>query len=402
MVYHPINSLGGMRTDSYASFLYMFIAQDNVPDAAKSRAKRLFCPFYSEVRMMKKRDYYDVLGIRKGADEKEIKKAYRKLAKKYHPDVNPGDKEAEKNFKEVTEAYNVLSDAEKKKLYDQYGFAAFEEGGAGSQSGQHFYQSYGGPDFGTGGYHEYHFEGGNMDDIFDDIFGGMFHGKSQGTGFHGQDSGGFGGSFHQSGGFGSGFGGFRRSADSAKGDDLEAQTDITFEEAAFGCDKIIHLVSQDGSGQRKSLQVHIPAGVNDGMSVRLRGKGMPGYGGGPDGDLFLKVHVRSKPGFDRKGMDIYTQIEVPFTTAVFGGEAPVDTLNGRVMCRIPEGTQAGSKIRLRGKGIVSMKDASVHGDEYVTVQVKVPKDLSQQAKQKLREFQQICDRDRSGQRGSAA
>ena len=106
---------------------------------------------------MKKRDYYDVLGIRKGADEKEIKKAYRKLAKKYHPDVNPGDKEAEKNFKEVTEAYNVLSDAEKKKLYDQYGFAAFEEGGAGPTGNGHFYQSYGGPDFGTGGYREYHF-----------------------------------------------------------------------------------------------------------------------------------------------------------------------------------------------------------------------------------------------------
>ena len=116
---------------------------------------------------MKKRDYYDVLGIRKGADEKEIKKAYRKLAKKYHPDVNPGDKEAEKNFKEVTEAYNVLSDAEKKKLYDQYGFAAFEEGGTDPTGNGHFYQSYGGPDFGTGGYREYHFEGGDMDDIED-------------------------------------------------------------------------------------------------------------------------------------------------------------------------------------------------------------------------------------------
>lgn len=400
MVYHPIDSLGGMRTGSYASFLYMFIAQDNVPDAAKSRAKRLFCPFYSEVRMMKKRDYYDVLGIRKGADEKEIKKAYRKLAKKYHPDVNPGDKEAEKNFKEVTEAYNVLSDAEKKKLYDQYGFAAFEEGGTGSTGNGHFYQSYGGPDFGTGGYHEYHFEGGNMDDIFDDIFGGMFHGRSHEESSRGQSHYGFGSGFRQ--GTGNGFGGFGQGTGTAKGEDLEAQTDITFEEAAFGCDKTIHLVSQDGSGQRTSLQVHIPAGVNDGMRVRLRGKGQPGYGGGPAGDLFLKVHVQPKPGFDRKGMDIYTQIEVPFTTAVFGGEAPVDTLSGRVMCRIPEGTQAGSKIRLRGKGIVSMKDSSVHGDEYVTVQVKVPKNLSPQAKQKLREFQQICDRDRSGQRGSAA
>ena len=370
---------------------------------------------------MKKRDYYDVLGIRKGADEKEIKKAYRKLAKKYHPDVNPGDKEAEKNFKEVTEAYNVLSDAEKKKLYDQYGFAAFEEGGAGPTGDGHFYQSYGGPDFGTGGYREYHFEGGNMDDIFDDIFGGMFHGRSHESSSHRQSRNGFGGGFHRgSGGFegnfynsgdgnfdgfhhgSSGFGGFSQGTGTAKGEDLEAQTDITFEEAAFGCDKTIHLVSGDGSGQRTSLQVHIPAGVNDGMRVRLRGKGQPGYGGGPAGDLFLKVHVQSKPGFDRKGMDIYTQIKVPFTTAVFGGEAPVDTLSGRVMCRIPEGTQAGSKIRLRGKGIVSMKDSSVHGDEYVTVQVQVPKDLSPQAKQKLREFQQICDGEHHSRRGSAA
>ena len=349
---------------------------------------------------MKKRDYYDVLGIRKGADEKEIKKAYRKLAKKYHPDVNPGDKEAEKNFKEVTEAYNVLSDAEKKKLYDQYGFAAFEEGGTGSTGNGHFYQSYGGPDFGTGGYREYHFEGGDMDDIFDDIFGGMFHGRSHGESSRGQSHYGFGSGVRQ--GTGNGFGGFGQGTGTAKGEDLEAQTDITFEEAAFGCDKTIHLVSQDGSGQRTSLQVHIPAGVNDGMRVRLRGKGQPGYGGGPAGDLFLKVHVQPKPGFDRKGMDIYTQIEVPFTTAVFGGEAPVDTLSGRVMCRIPEGTQAGSKIRLRGKGIVSMKDSSVHGDEYVTVQVKVPKDLSPQAKQKLREFQQICDGECHSRRGSAA
>lgn len=349
---------------------------------------------------MKKRDYYDVLGIRKGADEKEIKKAYRKLAKKYHPDVNPGDKEAEKNFKEVTEAYNVLSDAEKKKLYDQYGFAAFEEGGTGPTGNGHFYQSYGGPDFGTGGYREYHFEGGDMDDIFDDIFGGMFHGRSHGESSRGQSHYGFGSGFRQ--GTGNGFGGFGQGTGTAKGEDLEAQTDITFEEAAFGCDKTIHLVSQDGSGQRTSLQVHIPAGVNDGMRVRLRGKGQPGYGGGPAGDLFLKVHVQSKPGFDRKGMDIYTQIEVPFTTAVFGGEAPVDTLSGRVMCRIPEGTQAGSKIRLRGKGIVSMKDSSVHGDEYVTVQVKVPKNLSPQAKQKLREFQQICDGECHSRRGSAA
>lgn len=328
---------------------------------------------------MGKRDYYDVLGISRNADEKEIKRAYRKLAKKYHPDSNPGDKQAEKNFKEVTEAYNVLSDAEKKKLYDQFGFAAFEEGMGkdNGSGGAHFYNSYHGPDFGSdGSYREYHFEGENFNDIFDDIFGGMFHG-------------GFRGGFHQE-------------RQQSRGKDIQASTDITFEEAVFGCDKLIHLVSQDGSGGQQSLQVHIPAGIDDGMSVRLRGKGMPGKGSGEAGDLLLKVHVMPKPGFERKGMDIYTQIAIPYTTAVFGGEVPVDTLYGRVMCRVPEGIQPGNKIRLRGKGVVSMKDAAVHGDEYVTVQIQVPRNLNREAKQKLKEYEEICRRDAKRPRGSAA
>ena len=217
---------------------------------------------------MAKRDYYEVLGIGKNADAKEIKKAYRKLAKKYHPDMNPGDKNAEQKFKEITEAYNILSDDEKKKLYDQYGFAAFEEGA------------------GAGG-----------------AYGG-------GQGFHGQ--------------------------------------------------------------------------------------------GGSAGDLLLKVNVTSKPGFERKGMDIYTTANIPFTTAVFGGEAKVSTLYGDVICKIPEGTQSGRKIRLRGKGIVSMKDSTVHGDQYVTVQIQVPQNLSPEAKEKLREFQQVLYKDTQRKRGSAA
>ena len=159
---------------------------------------------------------------------------------------------------------------------------------------------------------------------------------------------------------------------------------------AFGCEKLIHLTSQNGTGKRTSLQVHVPAGIDDGQSIRLKGKGMPGVGGGEAGDLFLKVHVGAKPGFERKGADLYTTVKIPFTTAVLGGEAEVATLTGKVVCRIKPGTQSGSRIRLKGKGIVSMKDASVHGDQYVTVQIDVPKNLSAAAKQKLREFEEAC------------
>lgn len=359
---------------------------------------------------MAKRDYYEVLGIGKNADAKEIKKAYRKLAKKYHPDMNPGDKNAEQKFKEITEAYNILSDDEKKKLYDQYGFAAFEEGaGAGGAygGGQGFHgqggfdgSGFGGFNFhqdGNGGYREYHFENGNMDDmgdIFGDIFGNMFHGKgsSQSSGFGGQ-------SFHSQSGFGGGFGG--RSTQ-AKGSDLRSEVSVSFEEAAFGCDRMLRLSDPSGNGAVQTLKVHVPAGIEDGKSIRLKGKGNPGFNGGPAGDLLLKVHVSEKPGFERKGMDIYTTANIPFTTAVFGGEAKVSTLYGDVICKIPEGTQSGRKIRLRGKGIVSMKDSAVHGDQYVTVQIQVPQNLSPEAKEKLREFQQVLRKDTQRKRGSAA
>ena len=350
---------------------------------------------------MAKRDYYEVLGVGRNADAKEIKRAYRKLAKKYHPDMNPGDKQAEQKFKEVTEAYNVLSDTEKKKLYDQYGFAAFEEGfggagahGAGSQGG--FGGFNGGFNYnqgGSGGFHEYHFEGSNMDDmgdIFGDLFGNMFHGQKS-SGFGG-DSG-----FHSQ--YGSGFGG--RSA-SAKGSDLRSEVSVSLEEAAFGCERMIRLSDPSGSGAVQTLKVHVPAGIENGKSIRLKGKGNPGFNGGPAGDLFLKVNVSEKQGFERKGMDIYTTVEVPFTTAVFGGEARVSTLYGDVIVRIPEGTQSGRKIRLRGKGIVSMKDSSVHGDQYAVVRIKVPADLSPEAKAKLKEFQDIYQNDQKKRRGSAA
>lgn len=317
---------------------------------------------------MPKRDYYEVLGVSKNADAKEIKRAYRKLAKKYHPDTNPNDKDAEQRFKEVTEAYNVLSDTEKKKLYDQFGFAAFEEGGGqGYTQGQHTggWNSQG-FDFGNGGqYREFHFENGNMDDIFGDIFGDIFHEGSQ-TGFKG--------------GFGR-----RTGSSQRKGRDMTADIGVTFEEAAFGCSKRISFEN----GQSQSLEVKIPAGIADGQSIRLRGKGYAGSGGAQAGDLLLKVHVAEKPGYERKGMDVYTTENIPYTTAALGGNVVFHTLYGDVQCKVPAGTQSGSKIRLKKKGIVSMKDSSVYGDAYVTIQIAVPKNLSALERQKLQELQKL-------------
>ena len=342
--------------------------------------------------MAVKRDYYDVLGIDRNADEKTIKKAYRKLAKKYHPDTNAGNPDAADKFKEVNEAYDILSDPKKKKMYDQFGHAAFEAGadpGAGAGAGG-FGGFQGG---GNGSYQEFHFNGENMDDIFGDIFGNMFHG-SHGGGFHS----GFGGSgFHS----GSGFGGFHQQDFPQKGSDVKASINVTFDEAAFGADKRISLSSPDGiSGAPQTLQVHIPAGIDTGKSIRLKGKGMPGTGGGEPGDLLLKVTVGTRPGYDRKGSDVYTTISIPYTTAVFGGEATVPTLYGNVICKIREGMQSGSKIRLRGKGIVSMKNPSVRGDQYVTIQIQVPQNLNYTAKEKLHEYAKACGLERSNASGS--
>ena len=344
-----------------------------------------------------------MLGLSKGAEDKEIKRAYRKLAKKYHPDTNAGDPAAEQKFKDVTEAYTILSDPEKRKLYDQFGHAAFDgsmpEGGAYQYSGAGAGQN--------GGYQEFHFNGENMDDIFGDIFGNMFHGShgfgSNGTYEHFTGNGGgfhsgFGGSgFHS----GNGFGGFHQQDFPQKGSDVKASINVTFDEAAFGADKRISLSGPDGSsGAPQTLQIHIPAGIDTGKSIRLKGKGMPGTGGGEPGDLLLKVTVGTRPGYERKGSDVYPTISIPYTTAVFGGEATVPTLYGNVICKIREGMQSGSKIRLRGKGIVSMKNPSVRGDQYVTIQIQVPQDLNYSAKEKLHEYAKACGLERSNATGS--
>lgn len=345
--------------------------------------------------MASKRDFYEVLGIKKGASQSEIKKAYRKMAKKYHPDTNAGDEAAAEKFKEVSEAYSVLNDPEKKKLYDQFGHAAFDGtgqpggsygagfGGAGSSGfggfggagGSGFSGFSQGPD---GSYQEYHFDG-NMDDILKDIFGHGFSGSGSGaSGFSG-----FSGTSGTSGfsgfGRGAGYGSFPQD-----GENVHADINVTFDEAAFGGDRYFDL--KDPTGKKQSIKVHIPAGIDNGQSIRLRGKGMPGVNGGKAGDLLLKVHVAARPGFERKGMDVYAPMRVPFTTAVLGGKVEVQTLRGKVKCTIKPGTQSGTKLRLRDKGIVSMKDPAKFGCHYAVVEIDVPKNLSDDAKQKLAEF----------------
>lgn len=350
--------------------------------------------------MSAKRDYYEILGLDKKATDASIKKAYRKLAKKYHPDSNPNDKEAEKRFKEVTEAYNVLSNKEKKKLYDQFGHAGldpngpFANGGAYGTSGNYTgaggsrnSYAYRSPD---GTYQEFHFEGGDMNDIFGDMFGDIFHHTHSGS------------SAGARSGFGNGFGnGFSGQNYKQKGEDLHTEIDVSFHDAAFGCDKVIHLTNPS-TGQTQSLQVHIPAGIDDGKSVRLKEKDIPESAGGPAGDLFLKVHIQNSTAFTRKGLDIYTTKRVPFTTAALGGEALVSTLDGQVLCKVRPGTQSGSKIRLKGKGIVSMQNPSVHGDLYVTIQIDVPKNLSPEAQKKLKEFEACCNKNSRYQSSKAS
>lgn len=320
--------------------------------------------------MAAKRDYYETLGVNKSADKEAIKRAYRKLAKKYHPDTNAGNPHAEEMFKDVTEAYNVLSDEKKRKLYDEFGFAGLQEGfseeaarqaaqggfgGNGSFSGS--YSSNGGPFT----HQEFHFENGSgdMDDIFS-MFGDMFsHGGSA-----------------------------RGRSTSRKGSDVMADLTISFDEAVFGCEKSISL--QDPStGKVSNLSIHIPAGIESGKTVRLKGQGNPGRNGGAAGDVLLNVNVTPSREFERKGQNVYSTIRVPFTTAALGGKARVHTLYGDVECSIKAGTQGGSKIRLKGKGISSMKNPSVKGDQYVTVEISVPRRLTPRAKEALEEYRAV-------------
>ena len=348
------------------------------------------------------KDYYSILGVEKSASSEDIKKAYRKLALKYHPDKNPGDKEAEEKFKELGMAYEVLSDPEKRRKYDQFGPEAFERGGMGRG--------------GAGGF------GGNVDpfDIFSQVFGG--------------GGGGGGGIFDSF--FGGGGGGRSRTGPRG-GSDLMYEFEIDFEDAVFGADKKIEITraaqcedckgsgakpgsspktcSQcGGSGQitmaqgffsvrqtcpycngagqvisdpcktcngegrvnkRKSIQIHIPAGVDTGSRLRVAGEGEAGQRGGPTGDLYVVLHVRPHKFFRRDGLDIFCEVPIPLELAILGGSISVPTIGGKGKLKIPTGTQPGTVFRLRGKGVASLRGRG-RGDQHVKVQVEIPTGLN--------------------------
>ena len=356
--------------------------------------------------MAEKRDYYEVLGIQKGASEDEIKKAYKKLARKYHPDMNPGDKEAEEKFKEVNEANEVLSDPEKKARYDQFGFAGVDPNyGAGAGGG-----AYGGG-----------FDFGDLGDIFGSFFGG-------------------------------GFGGQRRNPNAPqRGESIRASVSISFTEAAFGCEKsvtierseqcptckgsgcapgttpevcpdchgsgtvqtrrqtpmgvfasngpcrkcggtgrLIHQPCSDcrGSGavrKRRTIKVNIPAGIDHGQTISLRGQGGAGKNGGPAGDLLITIMVQPHEIFRRDGVDVFCEAPITFTQAALGAELEIPTIDGKVKYSIPEGTQTGTVFRLKGKGVPVLNGRG-RGDQYVTVVIETPRSLNKEQNEALRRF----------------
>ena len=335
-----------------------------------------------------KKDLYEILGVDRTADDKKLKSAYRKLAKKYHPDANPGDKEAEKKFKDVGEAYAILSDPEKRKLYDTYGYAAFDgsgagqAGGAGGPGGYQYYSN------GGNGYQSFHFSGQDAEDLFRSMFGDMFGGSGRTSGFGRGTSGGFGGGYWDDG-FGSfSGGGAGRSAARQQSLDMTSSLTVSFRDAALGATKRIQLQDPAATGKKAgitTLEVKIPAGIEEGKKIRLRGRGMAGTDG-KKGDLLIEIHIDPDSEYTRDGLDLYTHAQIPYSVAVLGGEAMLPTLHGSVSCKIPAGIQSGSKIRLKEKGIRTSGKSPKTGDEYVEIRIAVPRNLSPAARKKLEEY----------------
>ncbi len=316
---------------------------------------------------MEFKDYYKILGVSPNASEKEIKSAYRRLARKYHPDVNPNDPKAEERFKEINEAYEVLSDPEKRRKYDQMRqqYEAWKRaGGRGTFDWSQWATG------GVGGYSpgRVHVEYVSPEDLrdFADLFG---------------DLGGLGGfsDFFETffGGMGT-----RRQPRPRRGRDIEQPIQITLEEAFHGGTRRIQW--EDGS----TIEVRIPRGIDTGKRIRVRGKGMPGTGGGEPGDLYLKVEVLPHPTFERRGDDLYVKVPVDLYTAVLGGEVKVPTITGQVMLKVPPGTQNGKIFRLRGLGMPKLRNPDQRGDLYAEVVVQVPTSLTPEER---RLFEQLRD-----------
>lgn len=295
---------------------------------------------------MNYKDYYAILGVKKDASEKEIKQAYRKLARQYHPDVNPGNKEAEEKFKEVSEANEVLSDKEKRAKYDSFGqqWQNYGQGSYGAPGGFR-YENIDEFDLGGAG-------GGGFGDFFEMLFGPRMGEQQQG----------------------------RRPA---RGRDVEAQIDVTIEEAYSGASKAFS-INIGPSGQPRRLEVKIPAGVYEGARIRLAGEGEPGPGG-HKGDLYLTVHMAPSAKFERRGDDLYTDVNVLFTTAILGGEIQVDTVTGKVTMKIPAGTQSGQTFRLGGKGMPRLNKTAT-GDLYARIRISVPRHLTPRQRELVEEL----------------
>lgn len=313
---------------------------------------------------MEYKDYYGILGVDKNAAQDEIKKAYRKLAKKYHPDVNKNNKEAEKKFKEINEAYEVLGDEEKRKKYDTFGSQY------NFQNGFDFDPSrYG---FGNVRY-EYGTSGSSQG--YSDFFN-MFFGKESGFDF---------GSIFE--GFGSASAGRRAGSYSKKGEDVEVQIEVTPEEGYKGVEKRINLRGINGE---KKINFKVPKGVKDGEKIRLKGQGKEGFGGGPKGDLILSVKIKADGNYTLEGNDITTTLDVLPWTAALGGKMDVDTLDGRIKVKIPEGIQSDSKIRVAGKGYIDKN--GVRGDLYIKIRIVNPKIITPEMKKLFKELDRISSK----------
>lgn len=295
---------------------------------------------------MSKRDYYEVLGVSKSSTEKEIKKAYKRLAMKYHPDKNQGDPQAADKFKEIKEAYEILTDADKRGQYDDYGHAAFQNGGSGGGG-------FGGQSQGYGG--------------FEDIFGGAFGGS-------GRSHGGFEDMFSQ-----------QRRQRPQKGQDRQFNLTVEFAEAINGCEQVIELPV---NGENKKINVKVPAGIEDGEKIRFVGKGEAGAFGGLAGDLLIQINTRPHTHLKRDGNDLICPVTTDFVTAALGGEVEIQTLESRFKLKVPAGTQSGRKFRMKEKGVKGRK--GITGDLMVEITVATPTNLNEKQKELLMEFKELA------------